>query len=317
MMKLAAITLLCSMCVVCADECSADCASAVVKAMTGQMSALEAKQTKQIAELKKSLDSQDEVMRAMVMAVAAVMTMLALVVTYMFLHAKPKATKGVTKPTSVHMKYFNLQGAAETLRHVMALGGMEWTETGWTGDLSKAAELGPAKAFPAFGEAQANGELVANMNRGPVMVIDGNMLGQSKTQEKYLARCLGLMGASEIEAAYIDAITEHVRDIKDKYQKAKSVPEDKEKYFAETMPEFMGKLEKAIALNAGSGPALVGKTLSLADLTVYVFLVDFFSDKEKAMASIDNCPKLKASVKAVGENAAVAKYRAGRMTIAT
>jgi len=42
------------------------------------------------------------------------------------------------------------------------------------------------------------------------------------------------------------------------------VPEDKEKYFAETMPEFMGKLEKAIALNAGSGPALVGKTLSLA-----------------------------------------------------
>jgi len=48
-----------------------------------------------------------------------------------------------------------------------------------------------------------------------------------------------------------------------------------------------------------------------------VFLVDFFSDKEKAMASIDNCPKLKASVKAVGENAAVAKYRAGRMTIAT
>jgi len=124
----------------------------------------------------------------------------------------------------------------------------------------------------------------------------------------------GQLGA---EAAYIDAITEHVRDIKDKYQKAKGVPEEKAKFLDETMPEFMGKLEKAVALNTTAGPSLVGKSLSLADATLYVFIVDFFDDKAKAKASIEGCPHLKASVEAMGSHPAVLKYRAARTTKAT
>ena len=120
-----------------------------------------------------------------------------------------------------------------------------------------------------------------------------------------------------MEAAQIDAITEHVRDIKDKYNKAKGDKETKAKYFAETMPEMMGKVEKAVGLLGGSGPALIGSKLSLADLTIYCFLLDFFTDKGAAMASIDACPRLKASVNAVGANPNVVNYRAARTTKAT
>lgn len=44
-----------------------------------------------------------------------------------------------------------------------------------------------------------------------IIVVDGkHTISQSKTIERYLARRLGLLGATEEEAAAIDAITEHV-----------------------------------------------------------------------------------------------------------
>jgi hypothetical protein len=91
-------------------------------------------------------------------------------------------------------------------------------------DFSKFGPGGPnpalvAVASPGFKAAMDKGELDANMKRAPVIVVDGKLeIGQSKTIERYLARRLGLLGSDEAEAAQIDAITEHVRDIKDKYQ---------------------------------------------------------------------------------------------------
>ena len=60
-----------------------------------------------------------------------------------------------------------------------------------------------------------------NLDRAPVMVVssvDGTTaeIGQSKAIERYIARRYGLLGANEIEAAQIDAITEHIRDAKEK-----------------------------------------------------------------------------------------------------
>ena len=233
----------------------------------------------------------------------------------------------------------------------MALGNMQWTEAAWSVDFSKMSQGIPvagesiapafsslsqtrgvflltctffslALAAPGFGAAKDAGELVVNMDRAPVAIIDGkHALGQSKTIERYLARRLGLLGGDEVEAAHIDLVVEHIRDIKDKYTKAKG-EKDKEtavaKYFAETMPEFMGKLEKAVvSTGRNKGPPLIGKSLSHADVSLYVFLLDFFDDKKGAMASISACPCLQASVKAVAEHPGVSKYRASRTGQAT
>ena len=58
------------------------------------------------------------------------------------------------------------------------------------------------------------------------------------------------MGANEVEAAQIDAVCEHVRDIKDAYQKVRGIQGEEEKkagmekWFATDLPEWCGKLEK-------------------------------------------------------------------------
>ena len=136
--------------------------------------------------------------------------------------------------------------------------------------------------------------------------------------------------------------------------KVKGTDEGKANFFSTEMPEWMGKLETAIG--AGSGAPLVGKSLSLADLALFCFIADvrragglkpkagmlrspllplcspllsltsppferpcgkFFTDKVSSMASIDKCPRLQASVKAVGETPKIVKYRAERTFPAT
>lgn len=214
------------------------------------------------------------------------------------------------------MRYFDVQGAAETIRYVMALGGCEWTEEKWPVDFSKFKD-GITAACPPFGAACAAGELDTNLGRAPVVIIDGLELGQSKSIEKYLARRLGVMGGSDFEAAQIDMFTEHIRDLKDKYQKAKGEPEKKAEFFEKTMPEFMGKIEKSLPPAKGSSGAVIGKSLSLADVTLYVFVKDFFTDKAAASASLSKAPRLTASIEAVDKHPGIVKYLAGRTYPAT
>lgn len=69
----------------------------------------------------------------------------------------------------------------------------------------------------SFKHAKETGALAAALGRAPMLrLADGTELGQSKTIERYLARELGLMGVTASDAARIDMICEHVRDIKDK-----------------------------------------------------------------------------------------------------
>ena len=229
-----------------------------------------------------------------------------------------------SKP-KVELHYFAVQGAAETIRYVMTLGDLEWTEAAWPVDFKKFQ--GPASLYlsdgpcPAFAAASADGTLAPNCGRAPVVIIDGKeALGQSKSIERYLARRLGIMGSNELEGAQIDAIGEHVRDLKDKYNKAKGVDKEKKEasvkeFFEKEMPAFFGKMEKALPPNAG--PALVGSRLSYADVALYCFVVDYFSDKASPLAALAACPRLKASVEAVGKHPGVVKYRAARTNVAT
>lgn len=66
-------------------------------------------------------------------------------------------------------------------------------------------------------------------------------------------------------------ITEHIRDVKDKYKDAKKAEKTKE-FFDTGLPDWMGKIEKSLPPKVGSGGALIGTSLSLADVTVFVFI---------------------------------------------
>ena len=62
----------------------------------------------------------------------------------------------------------------------------------------------------------------------------------------------------------------------------------KTEFITTKLPDWMTKLEKCLS---GNGYA-IGSSLSLADVTIYSFVCDYFDDKEGALKSVASCPKL-------------------------
>jgi len=213
-----------------------------------------------------------------------------------------------------HIRYFDARGAAETARLLMKLAGQDFTDDRWPLDFSK-----PRSAMsPGMTEARTAGLLSANLDRAPVLLVNGeHAIGQSKSIERFLSKRLGLLGSSDIEAAQIDSFTEHVRDLKDQYSKAKATLGEEAKrealatFFSSTMPQFCAKMEACVARHGGlasvQGP-LVGKALSLADVTLFVLVNEYFDNKQGAKAALIGCPRLQASVAAIGSHPNIASY---------
>jgi glutathione S-transferase len=136
------------------------------------------------------------------------------------------------------------------------------------------------------------------MDRVPLFNFNGTTIGQSKTIERFVAKKFGFMGTNEIEEALIDMLTEHVRDIKQKYNDSKSgksgdeLATAKSNFISSELPKWAQKLEKCVGKEGFS----VGSKLSLADITIQQLFQDYFDDKEGAAASIEPLPGLSAIV---------------------
>lgn len=214
---------------------------------------------------------------------------------------------------SYKLVYFDARGVVEVIRYMFAVAKVEYEDArfpfkfGTPGDFSTIQR-------PEFDQAKADGTLDPTMQKVPMLLVDGAAIPQSKTIERFLAKEFGMMGTSSVESAQIDAIVEHVRDMKDAYQAVRRKPDaEKEeamkKYFEEQLPGDCAKLEKSLA-KAG-GPFLFGEKMSLADLTLFQFLYapkGFFDEGYKAdsaKAAIKPCPRVFAAVEAVAANAEV------------
>ena len=139
--------------------------------------------------------------------------------------------------------------------------------------------------------------------------MDGVKVGQSKAIARYVAAKYGLAGANAIEAFKIDCLCEHVVDIKATYQKVKGDGDEaKAKYFGETLPGELAKVEKS--LGDTKGPWLVGCKPSRADVVFMVFLTEFFDNTEGAKAATP--PKIWAAVEAVNAIPAVKAWQEAR-----
>lgn len=208
------------------------------------------------------------------------------------------------------LRYFDGKGAAEPIRLLFATAGkMDLLEdVRYPADMSKYSQ-GIKVAAPEYGAAVDAGLHAANLNRAPVMEIEGVSVGQSAPIERLVARRVGLYGQTDIEGAQIDAIVEHLADIRKSYHEAKKKgEEDKAAWFKDALPEWMGKVE-----NAGYGDGFaVGSGLTWADVRVWHFVNEYFDDVESVKASIAECPKILKSVEAVGNVDSVKEYLAQR-----
>lgn len=190
------------------------------------------------------------------------------------------------------LQYFNGRGAAEIIRYLFAAAGQPYEDHRYNISF-------PNFEKPEFDADCAAGEFRVNMDRLPILTYNGTKVGQSKTIERFLAKKFGLLGSNDVEAAQIDAITEHVRDIKQKYNDAKANKSGDElnavrtAFVSDELPKWLDKLEFSL----GTHGFAVGSKLSLADLTLFHLLRDFFEDKEAVNALVADRSTLLAIVR--------------------
>jgi glutathione S-transferase len=185
--------------------------------------------------------------------------------------------------------YFDGKGVAEHTRMMFSLAGQQFEDVRYTDE--------------EFDVQRDNGAFAINLDRAPMLQgPNGFVLGQSKPIERYVARKFGFFGASEEEGAIIDMLCEHVRDIKQKYGDARQgktgdeLAEAKKVFLEQELPKWMKKVERC--LSASGAPFAVGAKLSLADLTLFSVVSDFFDYKEAATLSVAECPRLQGAVAA-------------------
>lgn len=175
-----------------------------------------------------------------------------------------------------------------------------------------------------------------------MIAVGDDSVGQSAAINYYLASEFGLMGKSNLEAAKILSIAEHLNEMMAAYRKI--VPYGQEptedaldKWFNEGAKDltgpadgagrserfltwWMGRIEAAL----DSKGFAVGDQLSLADVLIYntfaevlkeeesnglpKFRCESFGSKEKTDAALARHPKLSASCKAVADNANIQKW---------
>ncbi len=197
------------------------------------------------------------------------------------------------------LKYFDGRGPAEVTRIMFAIAKTSFVDVRLAFDLKAHKSVD----FDAMKEA---GECDINLGRLPIFTYKGPegevTFGQSKTIERFVAKKLGFMGSNDNEAALIDMVAEHVRDIKQKYSDAKSGKKDedltaaKAKFVSEDLPAWFGKLEKCLT---GTEGYAIGNKLSLADISIHHIVKDYLDDLEGAAAATSACPRIQSAAEAV------------------
>jgi glutathione S-transferase len=218
------------------------------------------------------------------------------------------------------LTYFNGRGLAETSRVLFAVAGKDYE------DFRYPLTVLDWSIFKMIREEFDNdkkaGKLSDSMDKLPRLEVDGQVIFQSKAIERYLANTFGLMGSTPLEAAFIDSICETIRDFKDSYQKVRnSSAETKDAaiqtYFSETLPPLLFSLNniikaKQISDEISSNTFVIGNNISLADIVVFLFLTDFFDNKDLVAIAYENCANLKAIVTNVGALESVKNWLANR-----
>jgi len=215
------------------------------------------------------------------------------------------------------LRYFDGKGVVETARMLFAIAGIDYEDKRYSVTFGTPGDF-TTISRPEFDADKAAGRMDVAMGKVPILENAGSefMLPQSKSIERYLARKFGMMGSTEEEGAWVDAIGEHLRDINDVYNKkgmffmkdAEKKAELQKTWFEQELPPMLQNLEKVLPGSAGFA---VGSTLSLADVQLYKLLKDTYGDQDIS-AAYASCPKLQAIVSKLQEHQGLQKWIAER-----
>lgn len=222
-----------------------------------------------------------------------------------------------TEALSLTLKYFDARGAAEVTRVLLALGDLPFTDARY--EIQR--KEGGGFSTPGFAADKEGGSLAANLGRAPVLIIDGRPVGQSRTMERFVATQAGLMGKSAAEAAIIDSVTEHVRDVKDAqrskgfsmFTRDKSEEEKataKAEWFEVDLPSWLQRIEQSIE---SLESIICGETPTYAAVCIWALLREGPAEELGLTAkAASGCPTLNKVADAVANHPKVAAWVANR-----
>ena len=193
--------------------------------------------------------------------------------------------------------YFNGRGLAETSRLLLAINKAEYEDFRYPLKIIDWATHNMERE--EFLQDKKENKLVQSLNKVPFLEVNGQVLSQSKSIERYLATTFNMMGDTPLEAARIDSLAECVRDFKDAYQSVRKLPEDEKeagmkKWFSETLVERFELLENLLCKEHEHFS--VGRRMSLADVVLFAFITQFFDNTESAWNATSTTPKLRAII---------------------
>lgn len=237
---------------------------------------------------------------------------------FLILSLTVRATYSFAASSKPQLKYFDIQGAAETCRVIFALCNKEYDDARYAID---------QKTFssPAFLAAKESGELKFNLNRAPVLVTEeGKTIGQSKAIERYLAKKFGLMGKTLEDEAMIDCIAEHCRDVKDaarakgfsRFTKNKTEEEKaaaRKEWFERDFPEMLMKIEDAVKETSDGNGYAFGSETTYADIVIWSLLRDCpAADLDDTRKASEECTLLNSIANRIISNVGVATWLSER-----
>ncbi len=200
--------------------------------------------------------------------------------------------------------YFNARGLAETSRFLFAINHHEYE------DFRYPIHIIDGKYIrDEFELDLEKGQFEQSMGKLPYLQIKNDIICQSKAIERFLARHFNMMGSNDIEEAHIDSICECIRDFKEHYTTIKNNEHEVHKFFETDLPNKLHKLSLMMNKNGSSFGFSVSHKLSLSDIVIYTFIMDFFGDKQQnAIQSCKHSPKIRSILKTVHDLPAVQSW---------
>ena len=198
------------------------------------------------------------------------------------------------------LTYFNLPALGETSRLIFVATGTAFTD--------ERLSIGFADGKPVFPPEMAALKAAGALPFGkiPTLEVGGGVapIAQSKAIERFLARELGIAGATSLDQARLDSVCEEVADIKTKFNAVKGDAEKRAHFLSTELPAMFAAIDKQLALVAG------GK-LSIADVYLYQ-LTHTFSKADAAELAAAATPGVAAAIAKVATLPSIVAWEAGR-----
>lgn len=178
----------------------------------------------------------------------------------------------------ITLHYFPLYGRGETVRMLLHYHGVQFNDhrvqvQDWPG-LKTAG-------FSEFGQL-------------PVLEIDGKRLVQSKAILRYIAEKYGYYPTHPRDIYFVESLSDFKEDVVNDILPPmfKGETEAMEKWYQESAPAVLQKIERRLVANEGGNKFFVGKSLSMADFQIFELIYDAFIIRNRGNLVQTHAPRV-------------------------